>query len=111
GVVLEYLFGSPQNIAVCLGTDPQKPMAFEFPVDPAVETRFVRRMDQRNAALGIQPCQRWPQQKDFADAGLGWHKFYQGAQGPAPSRQFMVKGIETRPDGGLARARKLRSPP
>jgi len=106
-VMFKYLFGGPEDIAGCLGANPQWPVAFELPVDPAVEARFVRRMNQGYAALGIEFCQRRPQQEDFADAGLGGHEFYEGAQGPALSGQFLVQRRKARPDGGLVRARKL----
>src|SRR5690606_14158721 len=107
----EYVFGGAKEVGGRLGAYPQWPVPFELAVDPAVEARFVRRVDQGNAALCIELCQRGPQQVDLTDAGLGGHEFHQGAQGPALSWQFLVQGGKPRADRGLAGARKLGSPP
>lgn len=86
-------------------------MSLQPPIQPAMETGLVGRIDQRYAAAGVQPGQRRTQQVDFAYAGLAGHEFDQGPQRPAAGGQFLIQDGKACGRRRLAGARQLRTAP
>lgn len=62
----------------------------------------VRRMNQGNAAFGIQPGQGRLQQKDFAYARLAGHELNQRARRPALAGKLGIQRGKPRWNGAAA---------
>lgn len=81
------------------------------PIDPAMEIRLVRRVDQDDAAFGRKMGQGGPQQMEFAYSRLAGQEFDERTQRPPLPGKLAVQGIEAGGNDGAACRSKLGSSP